>query len=139
MADVNTNRIYRPGTDLSTLTRWEGGRLPSARLYFFDVDTREELTSHPLNGMVWLSTGAMVVRDGTYCDGTADIVEGVVWCDAGPRRVVVGRDSFPGRRVAAKAWYPNLDADWRALVHGDGTAAPRDGKRTNAWRKAWAA
>jgi hypothetical protein len=46
------------------------------RAYFFDLDTRQELTDHPLNGKQWLGTDANVKdANGKYVDGTTTAVE----------------------------------------------------------------
>lgn len=113
-------KIWRPGSRVEDLPPWRGIE-PRTRVYFFDIDTREELVDHDLYGMTWLTTEAMAVRDGGFCRSTTTAIEGIVCTDLVPRLVRVQPESFPRRRVAAKIWDPAERVQWRALVSGDGT------------------
>lgn len=126
---------WTPATDPVTLSRASAseGDFGPWRVYFYDVDTREELGDHPLHGMYWSGSGPMVAHEGAYVDGTAKEIRGCAYLDGGPKRVVVTAESFPGRRVAAKVWGGSRNVDWRLLAKGDESAVvgkqPRfDGK-----------
>ena len=115
-----TDPTYRPERPADSYARPEyyGGK---SRIYFFDLDTREELKGHPLNGMIWCGSGAMVSVRGQYVDGSAQRVYGHAYLDGVARVVDVDADSFPGRRVAAKIWNQPGRAEWRILAKGDGS------------------
>jgi hypothetical protein len=90
------------------------------RAYFFDLDTRQELTDHPLNGKQWLGTDANVKdANGKYVDGTTTAVE--IARHASLRSVKdirrVTAADFPGQRIAVKVWHgPGQKPDWRKLL-----------------------
>lgn len=118
-----TNPTWTSATDSASLPRARAseGDFGPQRIYFYDVDTREELTAHPLNGMYWTGTGAMVAHEGAYVEATTGRVSGTAYLDGTARRVAVTAASFPGRRVAAKVWYAPEATDWRLLAEGDGS------------------
>lgn len=113
---------WTPDTNAAALPRADRHELRgSSRVYFFDLDTRAEITEHPLSGLVWCSSGAMVTHKGRYVDNTMCSVGGAAYIDGVARRVRVTADSFPGRRVVAKVWRPGEvgDTEWRVLAKGD--------------------
>lgn len=136
---LNANPVWTPDTDPASLPRADRYDLGPSRVYFFDLDTRKELADHPLNGMCWTSSGAMVAYLGQYVDGTAGMVGGAAYLDGKPRRVRVTAASFPGRRVVAKVWCGADDVEWRLLAEGDGSEVKTrerfDGKQWAAMYK----
>jgi hypothetical protein len=110
----------------------------SMRVYFYDLETRAELTDHPLAAMCYCGGGPMVSHEGAYVDGTTTGVDGAAFIDGAYRRVRVTADSFPGRKVCAKIWYgPGHQAaprgfEWRLLARGD--ESPVLGKRPRVGR-----
>ena len=119
-----TNPTWTPATDSASLLRARAseGDFGPQRVYFYDVDTREELIAHPLNGMYWTGTGAMVAHEGAYVEATTGRLSCTAYLDGTARRVAVTAASFPGRCVAAKIWYASRDvSDWRLLAEGDGS------------------
>lgn len=98
---------WTPATDPTTLPRASAreGDFGSQRVYFFDLETRTELKDHPLNGMYWSSSGAMVSHQERYVDGTILRVSGTAYLNGEARRVTVDADSFPGRKVVVKTWH----------------------------------
>ena len=75
-------------------------RYPSAtRVYFYDLDTREELAEYADTGRL-----EMGIRDGARY---TDTCMGVAVVDHEARDVrVISAEDFPGRRVAVKFWAP---------------------------------
>lgn len=114
---------WTPAVDPTTLARATRHDMGSQRVYFYDLDTREEIKDHPLAGMFWTGSGPMVSHEGRYVDGTALVVAGAAYLDGTARRVEVTAESFPGRRVCAKVWYATSDVrpEWRILARGDGS------------------
>jgi hypothetical protein len=139
MEATNTKPVWTPDTNPSDLPKDRGPYGPQ-RVYFYDLVTRQELKDHPLNGMVWAGSGAMVTHQGQYVDGTAGCVYGTVWLQVdgkpSPRRVDVTQASFPGQKVVAKVWLGDLAPDWRVLATGDGSKPTKDGRYNG---KLWAA
>lgn len=127
---------WTPATLASTLPRADRRELGAQRIYFYDVETRAEISDHPLAGMIWTGTGPMVSHEGRYVDGTSSAVHGVAYFDGQPRRVTVDAASFPGRRVAAKVWYGPSAGDrspeWRLLAAGDESAVVGKQERISA-------
>ena len=75
------------------------------RVYFYDIDTREEITLGSNSaGLPWYGTGCAAIRRGVrYMDTRLTV--GVVCFDTKTMRTVTAAD-FPGRRVAVKIWIP---------------------------------
>jgi len=91
------------------------GPTPSSRWYFFDVDTGEELPFAECASMGTAESGIWNRR--RYKD-TSLAVFGI---DLTTRIYTeITAATFPGRRVAAKEWYPGTDGkphhEWMALV-----------------------
>ncbi len=127
---TDTETPYRPDADETSYPDIYG-HAGSSRIYFYDLDTRKELSDHPLNGMGATGEGAMVCVRGQFVDGSADCVFGNAWLGGKMRRVFVDADSFPGRRVAAKVWHAS-ECGWRFLAKGDGTQCDGRGPRLPA-------
>jgi len=136
-----------PETDLTKLPAWKWGHLPKSRIYFYDVDTRQELTNHPANGMTCMASHGMVTFEGRFCDKTIRGVEGTAWINGKHTEISVGPETFPGRKIAVKIWDP-IDIDdgltpaWHALANGDGSkvsAADAKNRRGPDWVAGWKA
>jgi len=88
------------------------------RVYFFDLDTRKEITDHSANGKTWLGTSANVFVDGQFVPDTCTHVMVANYADlsrvSGERKVTAA--DFPGRRVAVKVWYAPGNVEWRKLL-----------------------
>ena len=88
------------------------------RTYFFDIETRKEITESPFNGKTWMGTSGMKMVDGEFVKGTCTFIDVASYADMscikGEYRVTA--TDFPGRRVAVKIWAPGGTIDWRKLV-----------------------
>jgi hypothetical protein len=93
------------------------------RTYFYDLETRKEMTDFEFNGKTWLGTSAMVIdRNGAFVQDTCSFVDVASYADMSK---VVGRktvtiDDFPGKSaVAVKIWYGPNRVEWRKLVKAE--------------------
>jgi hypothetical protein len=88
------------------------------RVYFYNLETRKEMTDYVGNGKTWLSTGGMVMgADGEF---VADTTSSVGFADYASLRTVKGEtvvtaDDFP-HPVAVKVWFGPDRVEWRKLV-----------------------
>lgn len=140
MPATHNDAAWTPATISADLTRAARTDLGPQRIYFYDLETRAEITDHPLAGMHWTGSGPMVSLEGRYVDGTAKTVHGAAWLDGTARLVTVDATSFPGRKVVAKVWYgpgSGEPACWRILARGDGSAVV--GKQSRMSGREWAA
>lgn len=126
---------WTPATDSSTLPRAStaNGDFGPHRAYFYDLETREEMTDHPLNGMMWGSSGPMISVAGAYVDATILSVSGTAYLDGVARCVRVTAESFPGRKVAVKTWHGEGKPSWRVLARGDDSKV--EGKKPRIGRE----
>lgn len=77
------------------------------KVYFYDLDTRKEIAE--FSGSEWAGTGQYVGGEPRTASHVSVVENGYVYD--------VTAAAFPGRRVAAKVWYAEVDApDWRKLV-----------------------
>lgn len=94
------------------------------RVYFYNGETREEMTDYVGNGKTWLSTGGNVLNKlGQFVRGTADEVG---FCNyatlakvSGETRVKAEDFDHP---VLVKIWTGPNDVEWRKLVKADAFA-----------------
>jgi len=78
------------------------------RAFFFDLDTRKEITDFAGNGKTWLGTsGGRHLGNGEFDTDVCTHVDIADWANLhaikGQRRVTAA--DFPGRRVAVKVWF----------------------------------
>jgi hypothetical protein len=91
------------------------------RVYFYNLETRKEMTDYEGNGKTWLSTGGMVRnKNGQFVQGTTDRVG---FCSYGSLSKVVGEKEVTAadflHPVAVKVWYGPDHIEWRKLVAPD--------------------
>jgi hypothetical protein len=89
-----------------------GGRatfLGTARVYLYDIDTREEITPFPI---AFTGNSEAPIRDGVRYRDARLAVQGVDMRTRKRIEIVAA----PGRRVAAKLWYASDRFEWVLLV-----------------------
>lgn len=91
------------------------------RVYFYNLETRKEMTDYEGNGKTWLSTGSMVTnKNGKFVEGATDRVG---FCDYGSMRAVKGAKEVTAANfdhpVAVKVWFGPNHVEWRKLVASD--------------------
>ena len=88
------------------------------RVYFFDLETRKELTDFQFNGKTWLGTsGGKHIGNGEFDKTVCTHVDVANYADLstikGEKRVTW--DDFK-RDVAVKIWYGPNNIEWRKLI-----------------------
>jgi len=91
------------------------------RVYFFNLETRKEMTDYEGNGKTWLGTGGMVLnKNRKYVQGTTTEVG---FCSYGSLSKVVGEKRVTAadfdHPVAVKIWFGPDNFEWRKLVAPD--------------------
>jgi hypothetical protein len=91
------------------------------RVYFYNLETRTEMTDYEGNGKTWLSTGGMVRnKNGKFVQGTTDRVG---FCSYGSLSKVIGNKEVTAadfdHPVAVKVWFGPSNIEWRKLVAED--------------------
>lgn len=91
------------------------------RVYFYNLETRQEMTDYEGNGKTWLASGGHVLnKNRKFVKGTMDRVS---FCSYGSLSKVVGEKTvtaadFP-HAVAVKVWFGPDNVEWRKLVAPD--------------------
>lgn len=88
----------------------KGANLGTMRVYFYDVDTGEEILG--LSGAPWMGVSESAIVNGARFEETCLSVD----LADGHDLVRVTCEDFPGRRVAVKMWYTHGEIEWRLLV-----------------------
>lgn len=87
------------------------------RTYFYNLNTRKEVTEFEGNGKTWIATSGNIMVDGEFVKDTCTFVEVADYADLHAiknKRVVTAKDfDFP---VAVKVWFGPDNVDWRKLV-----------------------
>ncbi len=88
------------------------------RAYFYNLNTRKEVTEFKGNGKTWLATSGMVMgADREFIKDTCSFVEVADYassnCVKGRSEVTAKDFDFP---VAVKIWYDPENIEWRKLV-----------------------
>ena len=88
------------------------------RAYFYNLNTRKEMTEFEGNGKTWLQTGGYAVDDkGAFIKGTTNFVCVANYASmnkiVGEKRIEAKDFDFP---VAVKIWYGPDNIEWRKLV-----------------------
>lgn len=88
------------------------------RVFFFNLDTRKEMSDFEGNGKTWLGTSGMVRdADGNFIDDTCSFVEVADFADShcvkGKRTITAKDFDFP---VAVKVWFGPKNIEWRKLI-----------------------
>lgn len=88
------------------------------RTYFYNLNTRKEVTDFEGNGKTWLGTSAMVTdKAGKFVKDTCSFVEIADYASfrsVKGRKLVTAEDfDFP---VAVKVWFGPDNVEWRKLV-----------------------
>lgn len=89
------------------------------RAYFYDLNTRKEMTDFEHNGKTWLQTSGMVIgKDCEFVQDTCSFVRVASYADMQTVKgdVTITADTFPGKNVAVKIWYGPARMEWRKLV-----------------------
>lgn len=91
------------------------------RIYFFNLDTRSEMTEFEGNGKTWLATGGNVQNKvGKFVQGTTDHVTFASYASmskvSGEKTVTAADFDHP---VAVKIWFGPDNVEWRKLVAPD--------------------
>lgn len=94
------------------------------RIYFFNLETRTEMTDYEGNGKTWLASGGHVRnKNGEFVKGTADQFS---FCSYGSLSKVVGEKTVTAadfdHPVAVKVWFGPDNFEWRKLVAPDAFA-----------------
>lgn len=87
------------------------------RVYFYNLNTRKEVTEFEGNGKQWLSTSGNIMKDGEFVRDTCTFVDVANYADLstvkGERRITAKDFDFP---VAVKIWYSPNNIEWRKLL-----------------------
>lgn len=94
------------------------------RIYFFNLETRQEMTDYEGNGKTWLASGGNVRnKNGEFVKGTADSFEFASYATLrsvkGATKVTAADFNHP---VAVKVWFGPDNFEWRKLVAPDAFA-----------------
>jgi len=91
------------------------------RVYFFNLETRQEMTDYEGNGKTWLASGGNVLnKNRKFVKGT---MSSVSYCSYGSLSKVVGEKTVTAadfdHPVAVKVWFGPDNFEWRKLVAPD--------------------